>query len=69
MRHPRPLEEQIIAALRQALAENQTEASEHLLRAIEALCSDTTPGTALANAYSTAFGVPLKRSAARIVRQ
>ncbi|MDN3563549.1 hypothetical protein ACFQY5_33290 [Paeniroseomonas aquatica] len=69
MQYPRPLEKQIIAALRQALAENQLEVAEHLLRAIEALCSDATLGTALAEAYSTAFGAPLKRSTARILLQ
>ena len=69
MRYSQALEAQIIAALRQALAEEQSEAAEHLLRAIEALCSDATPGTALADAYSTAFSMPPKRPTARILRQ
>ncbi|MDN3565106.1 hypothetical protein QWZ14_12110 [Paeniroseomonas aquatica] len=69
MRHPLLLEERIIAALRQALAEQQTEAAEHLLRAIEALCQDATPGTALAEAYAAAFDVSPQRSMARIFRQ
>lgn len=47
------LEEQILAALKRALAEGRAEAAEHLLRALEALCGDASPGTLLANAYLT----------------
>ena len=32
------LEDQVLAALERALAEGRTEAAEHLLRALEALC-------------------------------
>lgn len=54
---PRPsLEEQILAALEQALEEGQVKASEHLLSALEALCVDAPPGSVLADAYLTAAG-------------
>jgi hypothetical protein len=69
MQHPRPLEQQIIVALQQALAEKQAETAEHLLRAIEALCSDVSSKTALTDGCSTTFGMPMKQSTARILRQ
>lgn len=50
------LEDRILAALELALAEGRTEAAEHLLRALEALCSDVSPGSLLADAYLTATG-------------
>ncbi|WP_149536698.1 hypothetical protein [Siccirubricoccus phaeus] len=53
---PESLEEQILAALERALAEGQAEAAEHLLRALEALCSDASPGSVLAEAYLTSVG-------------
>jgi len=57
MPSPLSLEEQILAVLRRALAEGQAEAAEHLLRALEALCGDASPGTPLlADAYLTAAG-------------
>jgi hypothetical protein len=48
------LEEQVLAALERALAERQTEAAEHLLRALEALSGEASPGSVLADAYRTA---------------
>jgi hypothetical protein len=45
------LEEQIAAAFQRALAERQTDAAEHLLEALEALCDDAVPDTPLAEAY------------------
>ncbi|TDH62091.1 hypothetical protein E2C06_12955 [Dankookia rubra] len=53
---PPNLEEQILAALERALEEGQTEAAEHLLRALEALCSDASAGSVLADAYFAAVG-------------
>ena len=50
------LEEQVLAALERALAEGRSEAAEHLLRALEALCGDASPGSVLADAYLTATG-------------
>jgi len=47
------LETRILSALRQAVAGNQLEAAEHLLRALEALQTDCLPGTPLADAYLT----------------
>ncbi|NOG73528.1 MULTISPECIES: hypothetical protein [Roseicella] len=69
MRPARPLEDHIIAALTQALAEGRTDAAEHLLRAVETLCSDATPGSVLADAYGAAFGSPPTRLVRRILRQ
>ena len=45
------LEEQVLAALERSLAEGRLEAAEHLLRALEALCGDASPGSVLAEAY------------------
>ncbi|MCB4824864.1 hypothetical protein [Roseicella aerolata] len=56
MPSPPSLEEQILAALEQALAEGRSDAAEHLLRALEALCGDASPGTPLADAYLTVAG-------------
>jgi hypothetical protein len=53
--HPN-LEEQILAALERALAEGRSDTAEHLLRALEALCGDASPGSPLADAYLTATG-------------
>ena len=50
------LEEQILAALERALAEGRSDTAEHLLRALEALCGDASPGSVLAEAYLTAVG-------------
>ena len=50
------LEEQILAALERALAEGRSDAAEHLLRALEALCGDAMSGSPLADAYLTATG-------------
>lgn len=44
------LEEQVLAVLKRALEEGRTEAAEHLLRALETLCEDASPGSALADA-------------------
>jgi hypothetical protein len=53
--HP-SLEEQILVALERALAEGRSDTAEHLLRALEALCGDATPGSPLTDAYLTATG-------------
>ncbi|TDH62326.1 hypothetical protein E2C06_12000 [Dankookia rubra] len=45
------LEDQVAAALERAVAEGELEAAEHLLRALEALCGDASPGSVLADAY------------------
>ncbi|NOG73628.1 hypothetical protein [Roseicella sp. DB1501] len=45
------LEDQILTALEQALAEDRLEVAEHLLRGLEALCGDAPPGSVLATAY------------------
>jgi hypothetical protein len=50
------LEEQIAAAFQRALAERQTDAAEHLLQALEALCDDAVPDTPLAEAYFAMVG-------------
>lgn len=46
------LEDQVVAALERALTEGELEAAEHLLRALEALCEDASPGSVLPDAYS-----------------
>lgn len=46
------LEDDVLAALRRSLRERREDAAEHLLRALEALCDDASPGTPLASAYS-----------------
>ncbi|WP_149536711.1 hypothetical protein [Siccirubricoccus phaeus] len=56
MPSPPSLEEQILAALERALAEGRSEVAEHLLRALEALCGDASPGTPLADACLAAIG-------------
>lgn len=53
---PPNLEEQIQAALERALAEGQAGAAEYLLRALEALCGNASPGSLLADSYLTAVG-------------
>lgn len=45
------LEDQILAALERALAEDRLEVVEHLLGALEALCEHAPPGSVLAGAY------------------
>lgn len=55
MRHSPRLEDQILAALRLALAEGHLDAAEHLLRAMEVLREEV-PGTALADAYLALAG-------------
>lgn len=52
----RSLEEQVLTVLERALAEGRSEAAEHLLRALEALCGGAPPGTPLADAHPTAAG-------------
>lgn len=47
------LEDLVLAAFRQAMEEGQLETAEHLLRALETICSDEMPGSPLANAYLT----------------
>ena len=51
MHKGRRLEQCILAALTQALAEHQSEAAEHLMCALEALSEDPVPGSPLADAY------------------
>jgi hypothetical protein len=45
------LEDQVLAALERALRERREDVAEHLLRALEALCEDASPGSPLADAY------------------
>jgi hypothetical protein len=51
MPRTRRLEDQVLAALRHALAEERLETAEHLLRALEALSPEALPGSPLAAAY------------------
>lgn len=48
------LEDEVLAALKRAIRERREDAAEHLLRALEALCEDASPGTPLASAYFVA---------------
>ncbi len=50
------LEERVLAAFRQALAEDRPEVAEHLLNALEALCPAAAPGSPLATAYLAGVG-------------
>jgi hypothetical protein len=50
------LEDEVLAALERALRERRHDVAEHLLRALEALCGDASPGSPLADAYLTAAG-------------
>ena len=45
------LEDQILIALRQAMAEGRLDVADHLLRAIEFLAIGPVPGSVLAEAY------------------
>lgn len=45
------LEEQIVAVLRQAMANGRLDVADHLLSALEVLASDCTPGSSLNRAY------------------
>ncbi len=47
----RPLENQVLAALQHAMAEGRLDVAEHLLSALEMLCTDEIGGTPLADAY------------------
>jgi hypothetical protein len=46
-----PLEDQILEAFKRALSEEQSEAAEHLLRALEVLQPDPMPTSSVAKAY------------------
>jgi|tagenome__1003787_1003787.scaffolds.fasta_scaffold17056642_1 hypothetical protein len=48
--HPR-LEDQILTAFKQALAESRPDVAEYLLCALETLCREASFGSALAGAY------------------
>jgi hypothetical protein len=61
MPSPRSLDEQILAVLERALAEGRSEAAEHLLRALEVLCREASPGSPLADAYLTIAGQRVRR--------
>lgn len=50
------LEQAVLKALRQALAEGEFEAAEHLLRALEVVCSDE-PCAPLNEAYTVLANV------------
>lgn len=74
---PTPLEDQILAAFKRALAEGRLDVAEHLLQALEALQPDPVPGSATAGVYSSigrkaGFRAPAESlrctSAARSVR-
>ncbi len=60
MHKGRRLEQRILVALTQALAEHQSEAAEHLLRALEALSEDAVPGSPLADAHLLLSVPPMK---------
>jgi hypothetical protein len=65
------LEEQILAAFRRALAEGRADAAEHLLRALEVLCSDAESDSPLGEAYLTVIAPPgdrRRRYAGRTVK-
>ncbi len=49
------LEDEILAVLARATKEGRRDVVEHLLRALEALCSDPSPGSPLAEAYLVLF--------------
>lgn len=51
MPNPPQLEDQVLAALGQALCEQRSDVAEHLLHALEVLCEDAMPGSPLADAY------------------
>ena len=61
MHEGRRLEQRILVALTQALAEHQSEAAEHLMRALEALSDDAVPGSPLADAYLLLSVPPTER--------
>lgn len=48
---PPSLESRILTAFKQAVAEDQPDVADHLLRALETLCPEAVPGTPLAEAY------------------
>ena len=50
-RHGVRLEDRILAALRHAMADGRLDVAEHLLRALEVLAPDGSPGSSLARAY------------------
>jgi len=50
-RRRRTLEEQVLAAFKQAVAENQLDVADHLLRVLEGLVSDEGVGSSLDDAY------------------
>lgn len=52
----RHLENQILTALRRALAEGRLDAAEHLLRALEVLCAGAAPDPRLDEAYLAGVG-------------
>lgn len=45
------MEEQVLAAFKQAVAENQLDVADHLLRVLEGLVSDEGVGSSLDDAY------------------
>lgn len=61
----RKMEDQILTALRLALAEGYEGAAEHLFRALEALCADASPGSPLADGYLTLAGERTQHRSAR----
>lgn len=58
----RPLETQILAALKLAMAEGRQDVAEHLLRALEELCDHEIRNRPLAKAYLLLSGRNKKRS-------
>lgn len=55
------LEDQIVAALRRAVAEERAKVAEHLLRALETLCPEVPPGSPMADAYFVVAGEAASR--------
>lgn len=53
------LEDQVLAVLERALQERRLDVAEHLLRAMEVLCVDLSPGSPLTDAYSCVAQQPV----------
>ncbi|WP_445504681.1 hypothetical protein [Microvirga sp. G4-2] len=57
----RSLGQTILAAFRQAVAEDRPDVADHLLRALETLEAEPMPGSPLAEAYTALAKIPRRR--------